>query len=176
MRTFGWTAAGLGLVQGLITITVLPLGAFAGSMPAERFARNGSDDANMHVAFLAKVVSLPASILFPLMPNAASAILVSACGLFCLSWLGGPVNAALQIITPNQVRGQITALFLLVFSINGFGLGPTVVVLFTDYIFRAESQIGYSLSATAALLGLLGALVIWLGLKLYGRSVAQAKS
>jgi hypothetical protein len=104
-------------------------------MLAERFARNGSDDANMRVAFLAIVVSLPASILFPLMPNAASAIVVSACGLFCLSWLMGPMNAALQIITPNQMRGQITALFLFVFNIIGFGLGPTVVALLTDFVF-----------------------------------------
>jgi hypothetical protein len=37
-------------------------------------------------------------------------------------------------------------------------LDPTVVALFTDYVFRAESQIGYSLSAIAALLGVLGAL------------------
>jgi uncharacterized protein HemY len=74
------------------------------------------------------------------------------------------------------MRGQITALFLFVFIIIGFGLGPTVVALFTDYVFRTESQIGYSLSATAALLSLQGALVIWLGLKPYGRSVAEAKS
>jgi hypothetical protein len=94
----------------VITITVLPLGAFVGSMLAERLAGKGRDDANMGVAFLVKVVSLPASILFPLMPNAASAIAVSACGLFCLSWLVGPMNAALQIINPNQMRGQITAL------------------------------------------------------------------
>jgi hypothetical protein len=81
-------------------------------MLAERFAGNVRDDANMGVAFLAKVVSLPASIIFPLMPDPASAIAVLACGLFCLSWLVGPMNAALQIITPNQMRGQISALFL----------------------------------------------------------------
>jgi hypothetical protein len=32
------------------------------------------------------------------------------------------MNAALQIITPNQMRGQITALFLFVFNIIGFGI------------------------------------------------------
>jgi hypothetical protein len=90
-------------------------------MLTERLAGKGRDDANMRVAFLAKVVSLPASVLFPLMPDTASAIAVSACGLFCLSWLVGPMNAALQIITPDQMRGQITALFLFVFNIIGFG-------------------------------------------------------
>jgi hypothetical protein len=74
------------------------------------------------------------------------------------------------------MRGQITALFLFVINIIGFGSGPTVVALFTDYVFRAESQIGYSLRATAALLNPMGALVIGLDLKPCGRSVAQGKS
>jgi hypothetical protein len=63
------------------------------------------------------------------------------------------MNAAHQIFTPNQMRGQMTALYLFIFNIIGFGLGPTVVVLFTDYVFGAESQTGYSLSSTADLLG-----------------------
>jgi hypothetical protein len=86
-------------------------------MLAERFAGKGRDDANRRVAFLTKVVSLPASILFPLTPNAASAIAVSAAELFCLSWLVGPMNAALQIITPNQMRGRVAALYLFIFNI-----------------------------------------------------------
>ncbi|HKQ77248.1 MAG TPA: MFS transporter [Blastocatellia bacterium] len=175
-RAFGWTPAEYGLVQGLITIAILPLGAIAGSMLAERFAKRGHDDANMRVVLFAKLASLPATILFPLMPNAALAIAVSAFGLFCLSWTVGPLNAALQIITPNQMRGQITALYLFVFNVIGFGLGPTVVAMFTDYVFQAESQIGFSLSTTTLILGPLGALVIWLGMKPYGRSVAAARA
>jgi hypothetical protein len=51
-------------------------------MLAEQFAGKGRDDANRRVALLVKVISLPASVLFPLMPNAASAIAVLAAGLF----------------------------------------------------------------------------------------------
>jgi len=41
--------------------------------------------------------------------------------------LPGPQNAALQIITPNQMRGQGDGtLFLFVFNVIGFGAGPTV--------------------------------------------------
>jgi MFS family permease len=176
IRTFGWTPKEYGLVQGLITIAILPIGALAGSILAERFARAGRDDANMRVVLLGKLVALPASILFPFMPNAYLAVAVSTFGLFCLSWTAAPLNAALQIITPNQMRGQITALFLFVFNVIGFGLGPTIVALFTDYVFHAESQIGLSLAVTALILGPLGTLVIWLGMKPYGRSVAAARA
>ena len=176
MRTFGWTPKDYGLVQGLITITILPIGTLFGSILAERFARAGRDDANLRVVLLGKLAALPFGIMFPFMPNAYLAVAVSTIGLFCLSWTAAPLNAALQIITPNQMRGQITALFLLVFNVIGFGFGPILVGLLTDYVFQAESQLGYSLAVTALILGPLGTFVIWLGMKPYGRSVAEAKA
>jgi hypothetical protein len=74
------------------------------------------------------------------------------------------------------MRGQITALFLFIFNVIGFGLGPLLVALFTDYVFQAESQIGLSLALNGLILGPIGTLVIWLGMKPYGRSVAEARA
>jgi MFS family permease len=174
-RTFGWTPKVYGLVMGLITIAFMPAGTLFGSILAERFARAGRDDANLRVVLLGKLAALPFGILFPFMPNAYLAVVVSTIGLFFLSWTAAPLNAALQFITPHQMRGQITALFLFVFNVIGFGLGPILVALFTDYVFKAESQVGLSIAATGLILGPLGTFVIWLGMKPYGRSVAAAK-
>jgi hypothetical protein len=44
----------------------MPLGALVGSMLAERFARNGHDDANMRLVVLSSLLTLPGSILFRL--------------------------------------------------------------------------------------------------------------
>jgi len=173
-RTFGWTPKVYGVVMGLITIALMPVGTLFGSILAERFARAGRDDANMRVVLLGKLAALPFGILFPFMPNAYLAIVVSTIGLFFLSWTAAPLNAALQFITPHQMRGQITALFLFVFNVIGFGLGPILVALFTDHVFKAESQVGLSIAATGLILGPLGTFVIWLGMKPYGRSVAAA--
>jgi MFS family permease len=176
MRTFGWTPKEYGLVIGLITITILPIGTLIGSMLSERYARAGRDDANLRVVVIGKLLAMPFGIVFPFMPNAYLAVTVSAIGLFFLAWTAAPLNAALQVITPNQMRGQITALFLFIFNVIGFGLGPILVALFTDYVFQAESQVGYSIALTGLILGPLGTLVIWLGMKPYGRSVAEAKA
>ena len=174
-RTFGWTPKVYGVVMGLITIALMPVGTLFGSILAERFARAGRDDANMRVVLLGKLAALPFGILFPFMPNAYLAVVVSTIGLFFLSWTAAPLNAALQFITPHQMRGQITALFLFVFNVIGFGLGPILVALFTDYVFKAESQVGLSIATTGLILGPLGTFVIWLGMKPYGRSIAAAK-
>jgi MFS family permease len=174
-RTFGWTPKVYGVVMGLITIALMPVGTLFGSILAERFARAGRDDANLRVVLLGKLAALPFGILFPFMPNAYLAVVVSTIGLFFLSWTAAPLNAALQFITPHQMRGQITALFLFVFNVIGFGLGPILVALFTDYVFKAESQVGLSIATTGLILGPLGTFVIWLGMKPYGRSIAAAK-
>jgi MFS family permease len=176
MRTFGWTIETYGLVMGLITIVIMPIGTMLGSIFAERFAKAGRDDANLRVVLMGKLLALPFGILFPFMPNAYLAVTVSAIGLFFLSWTAAPLNAALQFITPHQIRGQITALFLFVFNVIGFGLGPILVAVFTDYVFKAESQVGYSLALTGLILGPLGTFIIWLGMKPYGRSVAAARA
>jgi MFS family permease len=93
----------------------------------------------------------------------------------CISFGVGPQNAALQTITPGEMRGQVTALFLFVFNIIGFGLGATVVALFTQYVFGSDALLRYSLATTAAVLAPLSALILWLGLRPYGRSVAESR-
>ena len=86
----------------------------------------------------------------------------------------GPQNAALQIITPNEMRGQMTALFLFIFNFVGYGLGPSFVALLTDQFF-GEANLRYSLSIGSAIMGPLAAATIWWGLKPYAESVRRAR-
>jgi MFS family permease len=176
MRTFHWTVATYGLVQGVLSVTVMPIGSITGSLLAERFARKGYDDANMRTVLVGQLLALPGMILFPLMPTATLAIAVSTCSTFFVFWTNAPMNAALQIVTPNQMRGQVTALFLFVYNVIGFGLGPTIVALFTDYLFHSEKLVGHSMSIAGLTLGSLTAVIMWLGVRPYGRAIAQLKA
>ncbi len=86
----------------------------------------------------------------------------------------GPQNAAIQVVTPNEMRGQITALAIFIINVLGYGLGPTFIAVFTDYVFGSESELRYALSAASIVLGPLSALSIWWGLKAYGAAVGRA--
>jgi MFS family permease len=143
---------------------------------AERLARKGYDDANMRTVFIGQLLALPGMILFPLMPTAVLSIVLSTAYTFFLFWTNAPMNAALQIVTPNQMRGQVTALFLFVFNVIGFGLGPTMVALFTDYLFHSDRMLGRSMAVASLALGSLTAVIMWLGVKPYGRAMAQLKA
>jgi FtsH-binding integral membrane protein len=110
------------------------------------------------------------------MPTATAAVAVFIYATFVAAWTAGPLNAALQLITPNQMRGQVTALFLMVYNLVGLGLGPTLVALYTQYVFHSERLVGRSMSASALTIGPL-AIVIWfLAMKPYARSLERAQS
>ncbi len=176
MRTFHWTIARYGLVQGLISMVIMPVGSFTGGLFAEHLARRGYDDANMRTVLIGQLLALPGLILFPLMPYAGLSIAVSTWGTLFAFWAPAPMNAALQIVTPNHMRGQVTALFLFVYNVIGFGLGPTFVALFTDRFFHSEKMLGHSMAVAALTLGTLTAFIMWLGVRPYGRAITQMKA
>jgi hypothetical protein len=57
---------------------------------------------------------------------------------------------AIQDVTPNQLRGQVTALALLVVNLVGVGLGATVIAAITDFGFGDQSALRYSIAITGA--------------------------
>ena len=61
----------------------------------------------------------------------------------------------MQLIFPNQFRGQVSALFLFILSLGGLSLGPLLPGLLNDYVFGNEQMLGVSLSLTLVLAGLL---------------------
>lgn len=176
VRTYGWSPAQYGFLQGVIGLVVSPLGLLAGGYLAEWFARRGREDANLRVVALAATLHLPFSIAIPLMPAPYLALTLGVFNGFIGIMGAGPLNAALQVLVPNAMRGQVTALFLFIYSMVGLGLSPTLVALLTNYVFQDESLLRYSMFAINVTLGPLGALVYWLGVRPYGAAFARARA
>ena len=128
----------------------------------------------MRVNPISTIAILPTSVIYPLMPTPELAIAVLALNSFLASIGPGPANAALQTITPNQMRAQVTAFYLFVFNLIGYGLGPVTVGVMTDYVFHAETALRYSLAINAALIGPISWLIFWYGLKPYEASYIRA--
>jgi hypothetical protein len=70
----------------------------------------------------------------------------------------------------------VTALYLFIFTVIGQGLGPVFIGVVTDFVVKDESMIKYGLAGTAAIMTPLAALIIWLGVKPYGKAIAEIKA
>ena len=125
---------------------------------------------------IATVAIIPTSVAFPLVASPEASLALWALNFFFAMLGVGPANAAVQMITPNQMRGQIRAAYQFVFNVVGFGAGPFLVALFTDYVFHDDAALRYSLAAVAAIIGPVAALLTWIGMKPYADCMVRARA
>lgn len=122
----GWSDAQTGLVLGTIMALGGALGAVGGGRGADVWRSRGRADANLRVALLGAVVTLPAAALYALAGNGA----VSAAGFaFMVIGFSAPfalTAATVQQLAPGPMRAQAAALFLFFVNLLGMGLGPLV--------------------------------------------------
>ncbi|BBC73866.1 MFS transporter [Altererythrobacter sp. B11] len=174
-RKFGYAPGEPGPVLGIISLVVSPIGLVLGGYLASRLAAAGYKDANMRMVWLVTIPLIPVAILYPLVPNATLAFALVGVSLFLGSLGSGPANAAIQAVTPGRMRGTTTALYIAIYNVLGYGLGPLVVGLLNDHVF-GEEGVGYSMAVLACVAGPLGLLMAWLALKPYMHAVEAAEA
>lgn len=153
IRRYGLSEQEAGLWLGVIS-TVFPIaGMLVGGKLLANWTLQGRDDAPLRLILLAMLVMAPVKAISPLLPTWETALAGYSIGLFFgpFTYIGGA--AMLPLISPVNLRAQIIALYGFLISIIGMTMGPFVVALFTDYLFRDEAQVGYSLSLTVTLAG-----------------------
>ena len=171
-RTYGWTATQIGYVSGASLMIAMPLGLFLGSWLSEYYWKRGQHDANIRVVVISTALSVPLGVFAPLLPSPWVYAGVSMITAVFLGMAAPVENAALQSVTPNHMRGQMTFLFLFIMNVVGMGLGPLFVAALSQYIF-GEAEIRYSIMVTAAVLGSPAIYVFWFGMKPYGEAMER---
>lgn len=172
-RTFAWNSAEVGLWYGLFGVMIASvLGALAGGRMADWVGRKHAD-APLRVAALAMLFSWIPSATATLMPNAWLALGVLALAQFFTTFPFPLAAAAIQLATPNQYRGQTSALYLFTINLCGLGLGPLVVGVMNDHVFPTADGVRYSLATVNAITAPLAALLLWMALKPYRSARAQ---
>lgn len=170
LRTYGMDKAEGGAWLGGIFIIGGTAGTFSGAVFAGLLEKRGYPDANMRlIGVVAAILAVPAA-LAALMPSAGGALALFAFVTFLQYTHFGVGIAALQLITPNQMRAQVSALMLFSTNLFGLALGGSFVAFFTDFVFRSDAALNYSLACVAAIVYPLAATAIFLGLKHYRRA------
>ncbi len=171
VRVHGWTAGQIGIWLGIVVMIFGTLGVALGGRIADKFAARGVSDANLRVALYAILLAIPFIVAYPLAGNANLALALYIPTAFLTSVPIGVAAAALQQIMPNEMRGQATALYFFIINFIGLGLGPTLIAVTTDYVFKDDNAIYLSLSIVCGATLLLSAALLFFVLKPYGRSL-----
>lgn len=172
-RVHGWQPKQAGLTLGIISLVTGLLGAYSGGALCDRWQRRGKTDAPLRVGVLATAC---AGIFFTLAMavtaiNLQLGLLVPA--FFFLAMPIGSSYASLQLILPNQVRGQVGALQVFTLNLGGLILGPFLPGFFNDYLFKNPLMVGWSLTLTVGLASLLSAILFYATWRPYRMHYAQ---
>jgi MFS family permease len=172
MRHYGLGPGQVGLILGCIFLGPSLLGQlFGGWLSDFRFGR-GAKGSVLQTALICGLLLAPISAASMIAPSLAwSVILVGAMTfLVCASVGHGP--ASLTMISPNHLRGQMTAVYFIVIQVLVLGCSTLLVAVISDNILHDPARINVGMSIVSGGASLLGALVIAAGLGSFGRAVA----
>ena len=169
-RTYGWSPQRIGNWMSVVTLVSWLLGAFVGTVFTERLAKRYRD-ANVRAAAILFALIVPFEVAAPLMPSGELSLLCVALGGVCGLASAVPQNAAIQRITPNAMRGRVTAIYLLMFSFGYFG--GQLIGSVTHRVFHNDADLWKSIVLTASILLPLAAFTISRGIRPYGREVER---
>lgn len=145
-RAYGMSISEIGHAYGLIVFFCGTSGALVGGLVASTLSRMGRERGNLEAAVIGFTILIPLTIGFPLMPTPFLALAAIGGMNFFAGFNFGGGLAALQGLTPNAMRAQISVIYMLVINVIGATMGPTAVALVTDYVFADPSMVGYSIS------------------------------
>lgn len=147
-RAHHWTAGQSGRGLAALLLTFGCLGMYAGGRLSDAWQKRGISEGPLKVGVVCGIGTVLLMPLAYLLPQAGWTLALMGPGLFFLALPMGTSAAALQRIFPNQVRGQVSALFLFLLNLGGLTLGPLMPGLLNDRLFHSEQMLGPSLALT----------------------------
>jgi MFS family permease len=175
VRVHHWAMHDIGYVYGMMLALLGAAGVMAGARFAEWLAGFGYKDVLMRAPMVALALAAIPAALVPLMPSAQASIALLTLSIFLSSFPVALIIAALQVVTPNQMRAQIVSIYLFVANVIGVGLGPVVVAMITDYVFHDEHAVGLAITTATLAITPPVVLLLWWGLKPFRESLERAE-
>jgi MFS family permease len=174
VRSHGLSRADAGASFGLIFILAGSLGTLVGGFSAAPLLQRGVADASMRLIFwIALLWCLPAA-LGPAAADDRQALLMAWPIVFFLNSYFALAISALQVITPNRMRAQISALMLFMTNLFGLALGPSAVAALTDFVFVDDASLARSLTVLPLVVCPAAALLLAWGLRYYRLALAES--
>ena len=167
IRRFSETQGQVGNTLGAVSLAGTAIGAITGGLLCDRVARRGNADVVLRLTLWTSVATVPL-LISSVLPTTALILFVYFAFLVVGSMVGTASITAIQNAVPGDMRGFSVAMQAFVYTLVGLGLGPTVVALATQYLYRDAKDVGLSIVTVAVPVTLVGTWLIWLALPHYG--------
>ena len=170
-RNYGMSKSEAGVTYGTIVLVAGSVGVMLGAWLARQLEERGYTDAYVRAIFLTSVVGAPLMSIAPLTHDPTWNVILLWPGVIIAGSYLGVLAVAMVVITPNEMRGQVTAIYLFVTNILGMAVGTSVLAAFTDFLFQDDALLHYSIATACGLFYPIAAVSFWFALAPYRRAV-----
>jgi MFS family permease len=151
IRVHGWSPGDIGLAYGVILLLLSVPGVYVGGWISDLLTTRGLIDAPLIVAITVMLSLTPLVVITPIMDDITWMLATLSLVSFGFGMLNGLPGTTLQLVVPNQLRGQIIAAYFLIGTMMSLGIGPTIVAFVSDTFLGGPSQIGVSLAIVSGI-------------------------
>jgi MFS family permease len=174
-RTYGMPVASAGLWFGAAMAVCGSCGILSGGWLADWLYRRGHRDGHLRVIWINAIILTPLFIFMALTPSLNLSLAAMVISMLVGTIHGGAAGSALQLIAPSHLRARLAALYFLVVTLLGLGIGPTAIALITDRVFGDDNALRYSIAIVTAVALPLSAIILSFGLRAFAQSVERAE-
>lgn len=171
MRHHGLDASQTGYILGVIILVANTSGALFCGWLIDFFSKRGFSDAAIRTGMIGCAALIIPSVFFTQVDSIYLSFGLIFVAMFFSTFPIPASAAATQMLTPNQLRAQVSAKFLLISNLIALGIGTTTVALITDKYFQDTLMVGHSISIVNAVAGFVGVLLLYKGCAYYRESI-----
>ncbi len=135
-----------GFAFGLVLLVFGSLGCGSVGAIVSWVAKRNPDEAEIRAITLSSMAIIPFGLATTLAPTYELSLLMLAPLIFFIAVAQALSPALIQLVTPNHLRAQTTAIWTLVAVLLGTTAGPAVVAIITDFVLRDERLLGQALA------------------------------
>jgi len=170
-RTYGWNEAEIGNFMAPLLLGASLAGLLAGGIFVT-WMNKRNVDGNIRATAIIFTCTTIFAIATPLMPSGELAIgCMAMTSFFGLAGAPAP-NGAIQRIAPNEMRGQVTALYLFMYTFFG-AMGSFVIGTVSDVIVGDPAKLWQALLIVAGVFMPLATFFMYRAIRPYGPEVKR---
>ena len=167
VRVYEWDLAQAGRIYGLVAMLAGAAGVLSGPTVARALRARGQGDQSLRIAAGAGLAATGSLLLLPWQADPYAGLACVFGASFFVTLPLALMTSSMQLVTPNDMRGVVSGLYVVTTNVIGLALGPTLVAAATDYVFADPKAVAKSLALVAAAIGPLAAGLLLQGHRAY---------
>jgi MFS family permease len=164
-RVLGFARAESGFVLGLMLLVLSPAAVYFGGWAIDYLQKRGYADAPFRVSIGAALMIVPLSLFATTGSDPTLALWLIGPLVFCACISQAAAPMVIQVMVPNEMRAQISAVWMLCMNLISTIMGPTLVGFITVYVLMDDMAVGQSIAIVNAVSAPVAALILWTGLR-----------